>query len=420
MKPMNKTGEQKEGRLTRLTRQPWVLLSLFVLTFWLGMAVGNGKIDFGGSSGQYKAVSGLPENLDYSSVDDVYDALRDNYNGKLTSEQLITGMKKGLAEATGDPYTEFFTAEKTKEFQDDLNNSFSGIGAELGKDKDDNLIIVAPIADTPAEKAGLKPQDIIATINGETTAMLSIDEAVKKIRGEKGTQVKLQIIRNRAQSLDFTITRDDIRIKSVKWEVVDGNIGLINISNFSTDTSTLMQQATADLASKKVSGIILDLRNNPGGLLDASVDVAEEWLHSGKKILEEKRGAVVVKTYTSEGPGTLAGISTVVLINEGSASASEIVAGALRDNNAARLIGEKTYGKGVVQQPVCINKSSFNGSCQGDMLKVTVASWFRPNGQNINKKGINPDQKVEISDADAEAGKDTQQDAAIEYLKTKL
>jgi carboxyl-terminal processing protease len=414
---MDNTGEKKRAVSVRqLWAKPWVVVLLFLLTFWLGTTVGKGQFDLMPGGSDYAATTGLPESLDYSSVDDVYDALRDNYNGKLTAEQLLAGMKKGMAEATGDPYTEYFTAQKAKEFQDDINNSFSGIGAELGKDEDDNLIIVAPVADTPAEKAGLKAQDIIATINGETTSNLSIDDAVKKIRGPKDTEVKLQIIRNKSQSLDFTIKRDDIHIKSVKWEIRDDNIGVVTISSFSSDTASLMSQAAAEFKEKNVRGVVLDLRNNPGGLLDAAVKVSEEWLPSGKKILEEKRGTVVVESYTSRGPGTLAGVSTVVLTNEGSASASEIVTGALRDNNAARVIGEKTYGKGVVQQPICINQPAFDSGCKGDMLKVTIASWFRPNGQNINKKGITPDQTVKITDEDITAGRDPQKDAAIEYI----
>ncbi|MDB5182200.1 MAG: Peptidase [Candidatus Saccharibacteria bacterium] len=415
---MKKEGEKKQGVLVRLWTKPYVVVGLFILTFWIGMMIGNGKLDLTPSRSEYAATTGLPENLDYSSVDQVYDALRDNYNGKLTSQQLLDGMKKGLADATGDPYTEYFTAKKAEEFQNDLNNSFSGIGAELGKDNDDNLIIVAPIADTPAEKAGLKPQDVVATINGETTANLSIDDAVKKIRGEKGTQVKLQVVRDKTTPLEFTITREDIHIKSVKWEVREDNIGVITISSFSADTSNLMAQASAEMLQKNVKSIILDLRSNPGGLLDAAVDVSEQWLPSGKKILEEKRGSVVVESYISKGPGALQGIPTVILTNQGSASASEIVTGALRDNNAARVIGEKTYGKGVVQQPICINQTAFKGGCEGDMLKVTVASWYRPNGQNINKKGITPDQTVKFTEEDAKAEKDPQQDAAINYLTT--
>jgi carboxyl-terminal processing protease len=330
-------------------------------------------------------------------------------------------MKEGMAKATGDPYTEYFTAKKAKDFEGQINNSFSGIGAELGKDKDDNLIIVSPIGGFPADKAGLKPQDIITTINGESSSNLSIDDAVGKIRGEKGTKVTLQIVRNKAEQLSITITRDDIKIESVKKEILDSNIGYVSINTFATDTAALFEKTAGDLRQDGVKGIVLDLRGNPGGVLDAAVQISEQWLPQGKTILQEKRGDVVIKTYTSEGRGQLQGIPTVVLINEGSASASEIVAGALRDNNAARLIGEKSYGKGVVQQPICVAKNSGLGSggCEGDMLKVTVASWFRPNGQNINKKGITPDQTIKISDEDIAAQKDTQKDAAIKYLQSK-
>lgn len=412
--------QQKKGFFKRLPGKFLVLL-LLVLAFGLGNAIGSGDIKFGQQRSEFKSVSGLPEDLDYSSVEDLYDTLRANYDGKLTQDQVLAGLKQGIAESTGDPYTEYFTATKATEFQEQLTNSFSGIGAELGKDKDDNLIIVAPIAGFPAEKAGLKPQDIITTINGDTSSNLSIDEAVSKIRGEKGTKVTLQVVRNKAESLSFTITRDTIKIESVKSEVLDGDIGYITISTFADDTSSKMQQAANDMKAKNVKSIILDLRGNPGGLLDASVDVSGQWLPSGKTVLEEKRGGkVVVKTYTSSGPATLAGIPTVVLINEGSASASEIVAGALRDNGAARIMGEKSYGKGVVQQTLCVQGfRKADGSCSADMLKVTIASWYRPNGDNINKKGITPDQTVKISDADAEAQKDTQKDAAIEYLRAK-
>lgn len=417
---MEQSENKKKGFLSRSVGKPWFVLLFIVLTFGLGVAFGSGRIDLSTSSSQYESNSGnLPADLDYSEVEKVYDILRENYDGKLTEEQLLTGMKKGLAEATGDPYTEFFSAEKAQEFQESINNEFSGIGAELGKDEDDNLIIVAPISGFPAEKAGLKPQDIITTINGETSRNMSIDDAVSKIRGEKGTNVELEIIRDKKEALDFTITRADIKIKSVEWEKLDGNIGLITISNFSNDTTSLVEQAAAEFKRDNVEGIVLDLRNNPGGLLDAAVEVSEQWLPAGKKILEEKRGSVVIDSFTSEGPGTLAGIPTVVLINEGSASASEIVAGALKDNDAARLIGEKTYGKGVVQQPICIEGSSFNGGCAGDLLKVTVASWYRPNGDNIDKEGIKPDQKVEITDEDIDAQKDTQTEAAVEYLKSR-
>ncbi len=412
---------RKQGMLSKVVKKlsnKWVGLVLLVLAFGLGNAVGTGRIHLSSQRSEYKSVSGLPENLDYKSVESLYDTIRTNYDGKLSQQQVMDGLKKGLAESTADPYTEYFTATKATQFIDQLNNSFSGVGAELGKDSDDNLIIVSPIAGFPADKAGVKSQDIITTINGVSTTGMSIDDAVTKIRGAKGTQVKLQIVRNKSESLTFDITRDTIKIDSVKSQILDNNIGYVSISSFAEDTASLMDKTAQDFKSKNVKGIILDLRGNPGGLLDAAVSVSGQWLPSGKTVLEEKRGGkVVVQTYRSTGPATLNGIPTVVLLDKGSASASEITAGALHDNEAAYIIGEKSYGKGVVQQTLCVDGyRKSDGSCSADMLKVTVASWYRPNGTSINHQGISPDKTVTISDADAKAGTDTQKQAAIDYL----
>lgn len=426
-----KEGNKKSQKLVpKFSRASWftggraLAVVLVLLAFILGNVSGvTGKINLttGISGSQYKSVSGLPSNLDYASVEKVYDLLRQNYDGKLTTDQVLTGLKKGLAESTGDPYTEYFTAKEAADFEGQINGTFTGIGAELGQDKDGNIIIVAPIAGNPAEKAGLKAQDIIATIDGQSTSGMSIDDAVNKIRGKKGTTVTLGIVRNGSQPLTIPITRDDIQIKSVKWSMGDNNIGYISISTFGSDTPELIGQAASDLAQKQAKGVILDLRGNPGGILDSAVAVASEWLPKGKTILQEKRGSVVLQTYTSTGPSALQGIPTVVLIDQGSASASEITAGALKDNNAAYLIGEKSYGKGVVQEPICIGGGQkADGSCPGDMLKVTVASWYRPNGQNINHQGIKPDQAVQPGLNDNTTnGPDAQKDAATQYLLSK-
>jgi carboxyl-terminal processing protease len=398
-------GQRNKRFRSGFAKFPKRLAAVLVLlgVFYLGALYGSGNLSRGNFMSLFRKdftpVSGLPEDLDYKSVEEIYDTLRSNYDGKLTEQQMLDGLKAGLANATGDPYTEYFTADKAKKFNQQLTNSFSGIGAELGKDKDDNLIIVAPISGYPAERAGLKAQDIIATINGESTTGISIEEAVGKIRGEKGTEVTLQVIRNKATSHKYTITRETIKVDSVKTEELDGNIGYIRITNFADDTTDLVIKAAEDFKSKKVKGIILDLRSNPGGLLDQSVDVSGVWLPSGKTVLQEKRGGkVVVNTYTSSGPATLEGVPTVVLLDEGSASASEIVAGALKDNGAAYLIGVKTYGKGVVQQTICITGTrQADGGCSTDMLKVTIASWYTPDGKHINKEGIKPDREVKIS-----------------------
>ena len=378
-----------------------------VLIFSLGIQVGNGTIRVDLLSRTTTENPGLPSQLDYSSVTQVYQALKSNYDGKLTANQLLDGLKEGLAQATNDPYTEYFNADAAKQFASQLNNSFTGIGAALGKDNDGNLIVVAPIKGFPADKAGLLPQDVIAAINGESASGLSPDVAVGKIRGPKGTQVTLKIIRNKTQTLSFTIMRDDIQLPSVTSKMLDGNVGYLQISSFSNDTVSLAQKAAQQFQSNHVKGIILDLRNNPGGLLNVAVSISSLWLPEGKTVVTEK-GTNGDQAYTATGNDTLRGIPTVVLINSGSASASEITAGALHDNSAAYLIGATSFGKGVVQQLVQFN--------DGSELKVTIASWYRPNGGNINKKGIVPDQKVDLSDADAKAGNDTQLRAAETYL----
>jgi carboxyl-terminal processing protease len=388
----------------------WLLnAAVLLVVFYIGQAVGNGTIQFGQDN---KTVAkNLPEKLNYSGVEQVYKSLKQNYDGKLSETQLEDGLKHGLATATKDPYTVYFTAKEAKDFNDELNNSFSGIGAQLGQDKDGNLQVISPIDGLPAAKAGVKAQDLIATINGENTTGMSVDEAVSKIRGPKGSKVTLQVVRNKQQSLSFTIVRDDIKIPSVKTKTLENNICYIQITSFANDTNELVDKAAAACKQSNPKGIILDLRNDPGGLLDSAVHVSSLWLPEGQKVLQEKRGSEVVQSYFATGGNTLNGVPTVVLVDGGSASASEITAGALHDNKAAYVIGQKSYGKGVVQQLI-----SFG---DGSQLKVTVASWYRPDGENINHKGITPDKVVKISDADAKASNDTQLKAAQDYLASK-
>lgn len=376
-----------------------------LVAFGVGVAVGNGRISLGSSND-----TSLPNSLNYSSINQVYDTLRREYDGKLDENKLLDGMKEGLAEATGDPYTEYFTADQYKKFSEQLNGEgFSGIGAELGLDKDENLIVVAPISGTPAAGAGVKSQDIIAEINGESTSGLSIEEAVTKIRGKKGTKVTLKLIRNRSQTIDLEITRDDIKIPSVESRQLEDGTGYIRVSTFGENTGSLARQQAQELVDKGVKKIILDLRGNPGGVVDSAIDLASLWLPKGTLVMQEKRSNTVVKTYTASGNSILEDVPTVVLIDQGSASASEIVAGALHDNKAARLFGEKSYGKGVVQ--------GIEPLSDGSQLKVTVARWYRPNGQNIDKKGIEPNKKVASSEDDAANGKDAQLEAAQAALR---
>jgi carboxyl-terminal processing protease len=398
---LNSVARQRFGRSAKVLAIAIIVAGIFEL----GLNIGNGTIVV------EKNQTGLPRNLNLSSLNQEYTALRQNYNGKLTSTQLLDGAKSGLAQATKDPYTEYFTASEAKDFNNELNNSFSGIGAELGADSNGNVEIIAPIDGSPAGKAGLKPKDIIASINGKSTSGMSPDTAVNYIRGAAGTKVTLSIIRDGNQQLSFTITRRNISVPTVQSKILNGNIGYMQITSFGDDTSTLANQVAGKFLGAHVKGVVLDLRDDPGGLVDAAVNVSSLWLPPGKTIMQEKRGNTVVQTYDSTGSDSLQGIPTVVLVNSGSASASEITAGALHDNNVARIIGTKTYGKGVVQE--ILNLAG------GSELKVTVASWYRPNGQNINHKGITPDQIVQLNDADAKAGNDPQLSAALTYLASK-
>lgn len=379
-----------------------------VVIFALGIAVGNGQISFSSASSQNKA---LPAQLDYRTVNQLYSAIRENYDGKLTEQQLLDGIKTGLAQATGDPYTEYFNKEDAKEFNQQLEGSFTGIGAELGQDEDKNLIVVAPIDGFPADKAGVRAKDAIVSIDGKSTSGMSIDDAVKKIRGESGTKVTLELVRDRKETLKLTITRAEIKVPSVEWSVTDDNIGYLKITQFSDDTTTLATQAAQEFRAKNVKGVVLDMRDNPGGLLNSAVDVSSLWLPRGTTVLQEKRDGKVIRTYSATGNDILKGIKTTVLINGGSASASEITAGALLDNKAATLIGEKSYGKGSVQQ--------IQPLPEGAEVKITIARWYRPNGQNIDKKGIEPTKKIVLTDDDYAHDRDPQKDAAVQELRSE-
>lgn len=373
--------------------------------FLVGFGVGDDRIVLSKDQLFKKSVQQTDtNNLDYTSVEKVYDVLRKGYDGQLDTEKVMDGIKSGLASAAGDPYTEYLSKKEAEDFDNQLSGTFSGIGAELGKDTGDNIVVISPIAGFPAEKAGLKAQDIIIEVDGESVAGKTISEAVGKIRGEQGTKVKLKVIRNKATEVNLEITRETITLPSVESKILEGNIGYLKVTRFGEDTVSLATKAANEFKTKAVKGVILDVRNDPGGLLDASVGLSSLWLESGKTILQEKRDGKVIRTFNAKGVPVLKGIKTVVLINEGSASASEITAGALKDNGAATLIGIKSYGKGSVQQLERLG--------DGSVLKVTIARWYTPNGANIDKEGIKPDTEVKLTEEDFKAQRDPQLDAA--------
>jgi carboxyl-terminal processing protease len=346
----------------------------------------------------------LPANLDYSSVNEVYQLLKTNYDGSLDQTKLLDGLKTGLVNAAGNPYTEYMSPKDYKAFNSQLDGTFSGIGAELSLNTQNQITVISPISGFPADKAGLKTKDIITAINSKTTTGMGLSAAVDNIRGPKGTDVTLTIVRaGEDHTIDLKITRNDITIPSVTSKVENG-IGYLKISRFGEDTTQLAQTAAQSFKSQNVKGVILDMRDDPGGLLDAAVGVSSLWLPSGKTVLTERRNGIIINSYTADGQSPLQGIPTVVLVNGGSASASEITAGALKDNNVATLVGVKSYGKGSVQQVLKLKN--------GGALKVTIARWYTPNGKNIDKAGITPDKVVELTSDQIKAGQDPQKDAA--------
>ncbi|MEM6997868.1 MAG: S41 family peptidase [Patescibacteria group bacterium] len=349
----------------------------------------------------------LPKDLDYSSVEDVYDLLRSQYDGDLDEQELLSGLKAGLARATGDPYTEFFDAEDAVEFNNELEGTFTGIGAELER-KNGSVVVVSPLDGFPAEAAGLRANDIIVAINGEDSTDMTVGQAVSLIRGPEGEDVTLSVVRNQSELLDITITRAVIDAPNVRWRVEDG-VGVIRVSRFAQDVRELTEQAAEDLKKQGVTKFILDLRGNPGGFLDQAVYLSGLWIDDGQTIVEVRRGGEVQQTLKSEGNQELSGLQTVVLINAGSASASEIVAGALQDYGLATVIGQTSFGKGSVQTPQKLD--------DGELLKVTTARWFTPNGQNIDGEGITPDIEIELSEDDYETGNDPQLEKAKQELK---
>ncbi len=344
--------------------------------------------------------------IDLSSVQATYKALKANYDGTLDDKALAEGANKGLVAAAGDAYTLFMNSKEVNSFDNDLSGTIGGgIGAEVGV-RQDKITILRTLKSNPAEAAGLNAGDVVLSINDQSTAGKTVEQAVTQIRGEAGTTVKLSILRG-TEVKEFTITRAIISNPSVSSSVKDG-VGTLTITRFDGETSTLARAAARDFKNQGVKAIILDLRGNGGGYLTAAQDVAGLWLKKGQVIVAEKTNGAVVDTLTSQQDPILAGIPTAVLVNAGSASASEIVAGALQDHGAAKLVGEKTFGKGSVQKLVTLP--------EGAQLKVTIARWYTPKGKNITKEGVTPDINVTLDQKDVEAGVDPQLDAAKKAL----
>ena len=360
---------------------------------------------------QNKLPQGEDRNIDFSLFWKVWDLLKEKYVNKnsLDTQTLIYGAIKGMLKATGDPYSNFFNPKETQDFAQEISGNFDGIGAELGI-KDDILTVIAPLDNSPAQKAGLLAGDKILKIEDKSTSDMTIDQAVDLVRGEKGTTVKLTIFHKGAQETkDISIVRDTIQVKSVKLDFKDNNVAYLKINKFSEDTSKEFDLAMNTIISKNSKGIILDLRNNPGGFLDQSVDVASRLIPRGKPVVIEEDSTGKKDTLNTAGGDKLSNLPMVILINEGSASASEILAGALKDDRNITLIGKKSFGKGSVQELISLP--------QGSSAKITVAKWLTPNGDYIMEKGISPDIDIDLTLDDFNNSRDPQLDKAAEVMQ---
>lgn len=340
------------------------------------------------------------DTLDTAVLQQAFRELKANYDGSLDAGKLTDGAARGMVAAAGDRYTVFMDKEEAEQFNKDLRGEISGIGCEIGV-RGDRATVLRVLADSPAQAAGMKAGDIFVSVNGEAVEGLDATTVASKVRGEKGTTVKLVMQRGEEQK-EFTITRAQVTDASVRWSI-DNGIGTITMSRFDDDTGRLATQAATEFKAQGVKGVVLDLRGNGGGYLSAAVNVAGIWLDNKVVVTEKANGKVTGTEKTGSG-ALLAGVKTVVLVNGASASASEIVAGALQDHKAATIVGEKTFGKGTVQKVVNL--------LDGRLLKVTIARWYTPNGKNITKEGISPDKKVELTSDDANAGRDPQLEAA--------
>lgn len=349
--------------------------------------------------------------INYSaSLEEVSKFLQSNslYKDQSFDEnRLKEGAIKGMVSSLEDPYTVYFSKDEYKEFMDSLNGTFEGIGAEIGI-RDEQLIVVSPLKDTPADKAGILPKDKILAIDDISTKGMTVEEAVTKIRGEKDIEVKLTIRRD-LENLEIKIKRDVIIVPNVELEIKN-DVGIIKVSTFQKDTAKQVEEKLLELRNSKITKVVLDLRYNTGGYLDASVDLVDLFVGKDKVVVTEQgRDEKIMQVFKTRKDNQFEDMNLVLLINEGSASASEITAGALKDLNNTKLIGQKTFGKGVVQQIKEFDDDS--------VLKYTVAKWLTPNGITIDKEGIEPDIKIEISKEDYQEDRDPQLEKALEELK---
>lgn len=397
-----------------------ICVALLAIAFGAGFWMGQDSIP---SIKKIEGVSnksiGQPMDVDFNLFWDAWQTIAVKYvdRSEINKQDMIYGAISGLLKSLDDPYSVFMPPQESKKFMDDIKGSFEGIGAEIGIRKN-VLTVISPLENSPAKKAGLMAGDKIFKVDDTPTADLTLDEAVDIIRGEKGTEVILLITRDGLdETKEIKIIRDTIRIPIIKWEMLaapsetggkDGDIAYIQLYHFTENSASQFRKTIKEILTFNPRGIVLDVRNNPGGYLEVAVDIASWFLPKGEIVVIEDFGNGDDNKYRSKGYTALENIPTIVLINEGSASASEILAGALRDIKKIKIVGEKSFGKGSVQQ-----MEKLKG---GSSIKITVAKWLTPFGTNINKEGITPDVEVEMTLEDIEEMRDPQLDKALELL----
>jgi len=388
----------------KVERSTLVLVSVFMLV--LGFA-GGSRID--DIRNLIAPVFGLKkvERIDFSNIEKTYQALASNFDGEIDKQKIIDGASKGLVEAVGDKYTEYMTSKEAEEFNKSLSGDVgTGIGIELAKDGN-SVKVVRVLAKNPAESAGILAGDVISKVNGEDVSKENTSEISKKIRGDAGTTVKIGVVRGNEKK-EFSVTRAKIENPSVELTKKDG-VATLSIYRFDSETGVLAKKYAEEIKNEGISKVILDLRGNGGGYVQAAKTVASLWLEKNALIVSEKTGSKTVEEIRATGDNPLKGIKTVILLDGSSASASEIVAGALKEHKAAQIVGEKSYGKGSVQTTIDMPN--------GALLKVTIAKWFTPSGKNISNNGISPDIKVSAPKGESYLLNDIQKNKALEILK---
>jgi carboxyl-terminal processing protease len=407
----------------------WVVL-LVVIIFSIGFSLGNKASEGDSISSRVSNIinpstnsknslfgvgKGAPENVDFNIFWEAWKQMDDKFVDvkELDSQDRVYGAIKGMIAASGDPYSAYMDPEEAKEFNTDMEGSFEGIGAELGI-KNKMLTVIAPLEGAPAEVAGLRPGDVIVKIFDEVTFEMTVDDAVKRIRGEKGTKVKLTVAREGAdENLEIEITRGVIELESIKYEKKEGNIGYIRISKFLENTGGKFDKAISTAIIDDVDGLVIDVRNNPGGFLNVAVEMISTFIPKGEVVVWEKgRNDNKIPFRALNKSDKLLDLPVVVVMNGGSASASEILAGALKDVKGVKSIGEKSFGKGSVQQVQELSDKS--------SMRITIAKWLTPKGTSIHEVGLEPDIEVKMTNDDYTNKKDPQLDRALEELKKEI